>query len=844
MPDKTLVIAEKPSAAGDIARALGVGRAGDHYENDSYVVSSAVGHLLEMIPPEGAEVKRGKWSLANLPVLPRRFDLQPIKNNEARLRQLKKLYARGDVSRVINACDAGREGELIFLNLMRYLGEKKPARRLWLQSMTPAAIRRGFDSLRENADMLPLQQAAVCRAEADWLVGINGTRAITALNSAGGGFFLTTVGRVQTPTLAMIVEREEQIRAFVSRPYWEARAVFAIAAGEYEGLWRAPAAARDKKAEGKDEKPERIFDKKLAEQIVADCQPGGKGEVSETVKPASEAPPMLFDLTSLQREANGRFGFSARATLATAQALYERHKLITYPRTDSRALPQDYPAVVNKTLAQLAKDPDIGRFAARVLEKKWVAPANRRIFNNAKVSDHFAIIPTGEAPRPSLREPERKLYDFIRRRFVAAFYPPAKFLLTERQTRLAGHCFVSKGKVMQEAGWREVAAAGGKDTTLPALAAGEAATLKSVEAQEKQTLPPARYTEATLLSAMEGAGKLVDDEELREAMRERGLGTPATRAAIIEGLLREKYLTRDRRDLIPTPKAHSLARLLSALKISDLTKPELTGEWEMKLRQIERRAATDKDFMAGIAALADGIVKAAKNFGDTENIPGNYAALAAPCPACGGKVVESHRKFSCEKCEFSFWKALGGRELALEEAEALLANGETGELTGFRSRLGREFAANVKLQKNEAGALVVAFNFGPQETELSNMSPDDISAKDEVGSCPKCGGKTRDIGNKYICEKAVGDSAACDFSIARRILQQEVAPEQIRLLLSEGKTAFLERFVSKKTGRPFKARLTMNLQDKQAKLGFEFAPRADKGRAAKPAGKPARRRAG
>src|SRR5258707_1538061 len=348
---KTLIIAEKPSVAGDNAKALGGFKKQDVcYESDQYVLSSAVGHLLELCVPDQFEVKRGKWTFAHLPVIPPHFDLRPIERNEARLRLLLKLIKRPDVDALVNACDAGREGELIFRYIVQYSKARKPGKRLWLQSMTPAAIREGFAHLRDDASMIPLADAAVCRSESDWLVGINGTRAMTAFNSKTGGFHLTTVGRVQTPTLTILVEREERIKKFVSKDYWEIHGTFGAKAGEYPGRWFDEKFARK---DGESElKPERVWDGKQAEAIRQKCL-GKPGVVTEESKPTTQLSPLLYDLTSLQREANGRFGFSARGTLSIAQSLYERHKVLTYPRTDSRALPEDYIATVKTTLAAL-----------------------------------------------------------------------------------------------------------------------------------------------------------------------------------------------------------------------------------------------------------------------------------------------------------------------------------------------------------------------------------------------------------------------------------------------------------------------------------------------------------
>ena len=827
---KTLVIAEKPSVAADIARALGgMKRQKDFYEGDDYVVSSAVGHLLEMTAPEKFEPKRGKWTLEKLPVLPDYFDLRPIAKSESQLKLLARLYKRRDVAKVVNACDAGREGELIFYNIARYIGgnNKKPVLRLWLSSMTPTAIREGFGNLhpvneeeyaaetktKRTPNIPALQAAALTRAEADWLVGINATRAMSALNSRNGGFILTTVGRVQTPTLALIVEREKERKEFTAQDYWEVRAKFAAQAGEYEGVYVQP---------GKSKKPERVFDKQHAEKVCKECQ-GKEGVASENKKPKSEAPPPLYDLTALQREANARHGLPARATLSAAQALYEKHKAITYPRTDSKCLPEDYPPVVAKTLAAIVKNGgDEAKFAEKVAKENWARGGNKRIYNNAKVSDHFAIIPTGAAPKATWRDTEQKVYKLILRRFLATWYPPAKYEVTERATMVGEHRFETRGRVLLDAGWREVVGAG-KDALITPVKDKEKVKTAEVGDEQKQTTPPPRYTEATLLSAMESAGKFVEDEELREAMRERGLGTPATRASIIEELLRKEYLLRDKRDLLPTPKAEDLIDDLRRLKIESLTLPAMTGEWEYKLRQIERAERKRETLMNEIRKLTGDIVDAAKN-GSVDKTPEECEALSAPCPACGGVVRENARGYGCENdsCEFFVWRVIAGRKWSLEEASELVAKGELPEVSGFRSKkTGREFAAPVRLEKGDDGKYKINFVF--EQREQTPQTPEELAQQPEIGACPKCGGTVRDAGGKYVCE-----NGECDFTIYRRILQQELAPEQMTKLLSNGATDFLGGFVSKKTGRPFKARLKMDLSAKDGKFAFEFEPRAKK----------------
>ena len=563
---KTLIIAEKPSVASDISKALGkFQKHDDYFENDGYIISSAVGHLLEITPPEGVEAAKGKWAFKNLPVIPPHFDLVPIERNENRLKTLKKLIKRPDVTALVNACDAGREGELIFRNIVRYTKAQQPVRRLWLQSMTPAAIRDGFTQLRSDAEMLPLSDAASSRAEADWLVGINGTRAMTAFNSKQGGFFKTPVGRVQTPTLAILVEREERIRNFEPRDFWEVIGTFDCAAGQYPGRWFDE---KFKKSDTDDQlKPERIWDAAKAEALRDKCL-GQPGIVTEESKPSTSLSPLLYDLTSLQRDANSRFGFSAKNTLGIAQALYEKHKVLTYPRTDSRALPEDYLGTVKNTLAMLGGVTGYATYADQILKQGWVHP-NKRIFNNAKISDHFAIIPTSLAPK-GLSEPEHKLYDLVTKRFLAIFYPAAEFLETTRITRVVEEPFKSTGKVLVSPGWLTVYGKQSDSDETPSLVPvkpGETVKTSAVEVKPNVTKPPARFNEGTLLSAMEGAGKLVDDDELREAMNEKGLGTPATRAAIIEGLIFEGYVLRLGRDLQATAKAFSLMELLNGLGV-------------------------------------------------------------------------------------------------------------------------------------------------------------------------------------------------------------------------------------------------------------------------------------
>ncbi len=818
---KALIIAEKPSVANDISKALGkFQKHQDYFENDEFVISSAVGHLLTIVPPPGVEAAKGKWSFKHLPVIPPHFDLEPIERSEGRLRVLKKLIKRDDVTELINACDAGREGELIFRNIVRHTNAKQPIKRLWLQSMTPASIREGFAQLRSDESMQPLSDAAISRSEADWLVGINGTRAMTAFNSKLGGFFKTTVGRVQTPTLAIVVEREAKIRAFKPRDFWEVIGTFDCAAGNYTGRWFDEKFSR---SDDEQLKPERIWDKTAAEAIRAKCL-GKPGIVTEESKPTTSMSPLLYDLTSLQRDANSRFGFSAKNTLGLAQALYERHKVLTYPRTDSRALPEDYIGTVKTTLGMLEGVTGYSVFADKILKSGWVHP-NKRIFNNAKVSDHFAIIPTALAPK-HLSEPEQKLYDLVTKRFLAIFYPAAEFLETNRITRVEGEPFKSAGKVLVSPGWLAVYGKESDSDETPSLAPvkpGETVNTSAIEVKDNVTKPPARYSEATLLSAMEGAGKLVDDDELREAMSEKGLGTPATRAAIIEGLIYEDYIHRNGRELQATAKAFSLMELLNGLGIPELTKPELTGDWEFQLKQIQRKQKSRAEFMSGIADMTRHIVERAKKY-EHDTIPGDFGVLNVPCPKCGGEIHEQYKQFQCIKCDFAIWKTLCSRMFEPEEVEKLITEKQIGPLQGFRSKQGFPFAAVLKMNAEHK----MEFDFGNGQTKDGvDAAPVDFTGKEPLGKCPKCGARVFDTGMNYVCEKQAGVEKSCTFRTGKIILQQEIPPEQIKKLLAEGKTDLLKGFVSNKTNRKFEAFLIT----KDGKTAFEFAPRAKKGKA-------------
>jgi DNA topoisomerase-3 len=666
--------------------------------------------------------------------------------------------------------------------------------------------------------MQPLANAARSRAESDWLVGINATRALTAFNSRTGGFQKTAAGRVQTPTLAILAEREEKIRSFKPRTYFEIFGAFDVAAGTYRGRW-----FDEKFEKNGDEgaRAERVWSAEQAEEIRAKCV-GKVGEVTEEKKPTTQASPLLYDLTTLQREANGRFSLSARRTLQIAQALYEKHKVLTYPRTDSRYLPEDNLAQVRKVLSTFA-DPSLATHAEKALRSDWVKPT-KRVFNNAKISDHHAIIPTG-ASAAHLDDMERRIYDMVARRTIAVFYPAAQFEVTTRITRVNGEPFKTDGKVIVDAGWLAVygreAAGDDEAAAVVAVTPGEPAKVADIEIKQSETKPPARFNEATLLSAMEGAGKLVEDEELRAAMSERGLGTPATRAQIIEGLILDGYVERNGRELIVTAKGLSLIILLRNLHTDVLCRPDMTGEWEFRLREMEHGKLKREAFMKEIRDLTRDIVEKVRDFRG-ETIEGEYATLEVKCPNCGsGPIKEDYKTFRCQACDWLMWKTMASRQFDPEEVRTLLTEGRVGPLHGFRSKMGRAFDAVVVLGEDKKPQ----FEFAEREGGAAQQI--DTEKHELLGTCPVCQkGQVYVLENAYACENTVAAEKTCTFRVGKVILQKEIPKEQLQKLMATGKTDLLPRFISKK-GRAFAAYLKLD----KGKVGFEFEPRAAKPKA-------------
>lgn len=842
---KTLIIAEKPSVATDLARVLGklpelgkFQKKKDFFENEHAYISSAVGHLVELKMPEGPNGKKLPWGMKHLPIIPPRFELQPIERSLPRYKVLLKLLKKKDVETVVNACDAGREGELIFRYLLQLANVGKPleVRRMWMQSMTDDAIIQAWQEMRTDAEMVPLADAALCRSESDWLIGLNGTRALTAFNSRNGGFNVTTAGRVQTPTLCILAERERIIRAFVPRPYWEVHGEFAVKMGEYRGRWFREDFEKDE--DDNQLKAERIWSVEEAEEIRQRCL-GKVGTVEEEKKPSKQAPPLLFDLTSLQREAGNKHGFSASRTLQLAQACYDRYKLLTYPRTDSKHLPEDYLATVVKTVKNLAKaKPNDAVPAALATCASWIIDNDRitpskRIFNNKKVSDHFAIIPTGKTPPAKLDEPAAKIYALVVRRFLAVFYPHAEFEVTRRITRVGQDTFRTDGRVLVNPGYLEVygrtAGAPADKDELVSVTDGEEATTVEVELKADETRPPARYNDSTLLSAMETAGRRVDDEELRDAMSERGLGTPATRAAIIENLIRQKYLFRDdrnKRDLVVSNKGLAMTDLLHDIGISTLGSPEMTGEWEYKLKQMETGQLDRQTFMNEIKNLTKSLVEQTRDYTDSiVNRP--FPDLLAPCPECGGNVhKQTDGVFECynPECKFRLKKHIASHELTEEEARTLMTEGRLGPIETFKNRFGQPFTAELTIAKKKRTWKVEFVFEGDdlREEELKSLNDDKLLCEAPTGDGSGETLKVYETERAFLAPQMATKIDERGVRISKTILQKEIPSDQAKKLFTEGKTDLMPGFISKKNRR-FSAHLT--LDPITGKLGFEFAAR-------------------
>ncbi|MFH1465847.1 MAG: DNA topoisomerase 3 [Pseudomonadota bacterium] len=783
MPGHRLIVAEKPSVARDLARVLGLRGRNQGWIGDEHTrVTWCLGHLAELAEPSAYDPSWKRWSFDLLPMLPEAFQLQPRKEGRDQWRVVRDQLRERGLTEVVNACDAGREGELIFAHAYELAGCKAPVKRLWISSMTDRAIREGFQRLRDGAAMRALEHAARCRAEADWLVGLNATRAMTLRLAAGPGGALRSLGRVQTPTLAMLVDREDEIEAFVPQDFWQIKATFARGVPEgatWEALWTGP------DPEGKPF--DRFFARALAEAVLARVQ-GRDGVVTAVQRKESrEQPPLLYDLTALQREANQRFGLTAERTLELCQALYERHKLLTYPRTDSRHLSEaEVPELPNVLLGL-----DFGPYAqaAALALQRDPHTLGPRFVDDAEVSDHHAIIPTGADPRqPSLTLDEKRIFDLVARRLLGAFHPEARFALATVEVHIDDDAFLAKGRTCVDPGWQAIDPPHSKrkEVLLPPVEEGEVAVTRAMELHQGQTRPPKRHNDASLLSAMERAGEGLEDAELKRAMKRNGLGTPATRAAILETLVQRGYVQRQERQLVPTPVGRAL---VAALPVPELRSPALTGAWEARLVAMSEGGESRPRFMEDVRAFATRAVALIREAGID---PAQQRVLVVQeatgeilgrCPRCGNPVREGRGGWSCGGCAVFVPARVAGREVSPRMAKRLLSTGATEVVKGFRSRAGKEFAAALKL--DEEGSVKLHF-------------PD----PEPLGACPACGEPVRPRGKVYTCDTG----RECAFVVFAEMSGRAIPAEAVAQLLREGRSAPLDGFTDR-GGRGFSGAL-------------------------------------
>lgn len=779
--DKILILTEKPSVAEDIAKVFNAKRKGNFFESDKYTIIFALGHLVTLCEPEDYDKRYKYWTIKDLPIIPSEFKLKPIEETEDQFNFVKKFLKGDSFKFVVNACDAGREGELIFRLIYKLSKSNLKVKRLWLNALTKEEILNGFNNLRDGEEFENLGMAAEARAQADWLVGINATRAFTRKEG-----LLLSIGRVQTPTLYMIVERENEILSFKKEKYFEIFAYFEKEKFKYKGKWF-------------DKKDDRIFDTKKLDKILEKIQ--GKDGVVDLIdlKKNKVLPPLLYDLTELQREANRLFGFTAQKTLSIAQSLYEQEKLITYPRTDSRYLPSSLKSDVPKILKKLSNI-DIYKQNIDEIFKSGIK-FNSRIIDDSKVTDHFAIIPTGVLPKTSLSQDKRAIFDLIVKRFISVFYPPAEELRLTIITKIVDEKFKTDEKYLIFSGWMKVY---GKEEELykevPIKVKDNVKTLK-LEKVEKYTEPPPRFTDGAILSLMETCGKLIEDEELREIMKEKGIGTPATRAQIIERLIEVGYIERDGRYLKPLPKGMKLIETLKKIPLEELLSPELTGEWERKLLLIERGKLEYKKFIKEIIDFTKEIVdKVIKREG--KRIKDEIVEVIGVCPNCNSELVEGERGYYCKnfkekKCNFYVPKLFLGRKITKEEVLELVSNKKTKLLHGFISKNKKKFSAYLMLGND--GKVTLSF---PEDKVIDEKS---------LGKCPLCGSKVVETETKFRCE-----NENCSFSINKFILGKELKREDMIELLN-GKKTKMYQFKSK--GKKFKAQL--KLEDDKLKFIFE-----------------------
>ena len=882
---KWLVITEKPSVAADIAKALGgFEKKSEYYESDSYYMTWAVGHLLELLSPEDLDPKYKRWLLQDLPILPEHFEYKPKEGQKERLDTIKSLANRNAVVGLINACDAGREGELIFRELYDFSGTKKPIRRLWLQSMTHDAIRKEFASLRDGKEFDHLSDAARCRAESDWLIGMNATRAVTRrLKPKAQKGVSWSVGRVQTPTLALIVRREAEILKHRPEPYWTIEGRFSTDTHEYSGQWFDANFKKIEAADDEDvalrEKDDRIFSRAQLDKILAAIEAGkNSATASETRKESREIAPQLFDLTTLQREANRRFGMPASRTLQAAQRLYEKHKVLTYPRTDSKNLPEDYVDNVKTILGKFGDSKiDVAGVSRRILSRGLLN--KERVFNNKGISDHFAIIPTGEVPS-SLEGDDQRIFDLVTKRFLAAFMPPAVWAKVERLTKIADYQFRTRVSDLQEQGWREVYGKDSEDeSSLPKLHptdpnASVTVKTENIQSQENATKPLPRLSEAKLLSLMEHCGRTVESEDLADALRDKGIGTPATRAEIIENLIGKEYVARSGKVLRATSKGMRLLDVLNRVPVDGLASVELTGEMEYGLKQMERGAKSRREFMKDMAKYTSEIVEKTRSF-DYEELYSKEAPLGQ-CPSCGkGTVYESFWGYKCnqkDSCKFIIWKEKNQRYLD----RSLVADLLTKKLVGpveFTTLSGSSYSSFLTV--NDKGVFFSDEQGNPTETlpgaevkilheeqlpqtfltlpgrlietETAYMCEFGVSVSDDTAEAGGAEGEKKTTKKKSSKTPTTARKVAVKkpkklmARMPKTLCGHAVSREEFKSFILTGMTPAITDFKSKK-GRPFAATLHLKsngnfefkFESRKKLLGEEEKP---KSRAKKPSTK-------
>ncbi|MFC1752533.1 DNA topoisomerase 3 [Thermoproteota archaeon] len=797
-----VVIAEKPSVARDLARVLGAtSKKEGYFEGKDYFVTWAFGHLIRLTDPDGYDPRYKKWRFDDLPIIPESFkkELGADKGIKKQFKIIKSLLQKKDVDEAICATDAGREGELIFRFIYEMAGCKKPIQRLWVSSQTDQALNEGFEHLKSGKDYDPLYDSALCRSEADWLVGMNATRAYTIVCSKGSG--VMSVGRVQTPVLKLIVDRYDEHINFKPETFWEIIAYIRHQDGLYSGKWF-------KKSET------RLFDKDKAESILNEVKEHPDGIISDvTRKQKKEKQPLLYDLTELQKEANRRFKFSADRTLKVAQSLYERHKLLTYPRTNSRYLSSDMVPKLQGLIKNVDHIPDYEPFSKELLSKKLAV--TNRIVDDKKVTDHFAIIPTDKkADLSQLSPEEKKIYDMVIRRFLCVFYDVCVKDQTDIISEFGKQTFKTTGIVIVKPGWRALYIKEETDNsdviddedtskTLPDVKKSDPITQKKCDMVEKQTKPPALYTEASILAAMETAGKNIEDEELREAMKDCGLGTPATRAQILERLLEVKYIERDKQKLVPTYKG---IQIISAIQDPALLSPELTGEMEKKLNDIAHKRYSRKEYMDTIKAFTEQLVENLSSSKMTHSGPQAVRTkkLIGECPLCGGSVVETAKAFSCDNwrengCKFVIWKSIASKQITESIAKKLIETGKSGFIKGFKSKSGKTF--DTELVVNEEGKVVFDFT-NPREENI-------------IGKCPLCDGNIVENSRAFSCSN--WKEKNCKFVIWKRIAGKDITEDYAKELLENSKTQPIKGFRSK-SGKIFEAVLKL----KDGKVEFDF----------------------